>query len=467
MSNPLEQPDSRSEHKPPQTAHAELLDSALGTPGSSPPGMIEKAVVFGKAAAGAIPEGAWQSLTAVDHLTVPFSKTIAGKDLTVPVPKVLENAAIGTAIGFASRTLLPETGILSKVGVAALGTVFAAPLAGEGLKIANEVWYAKNTQELTLAGKELGTALGGLAAGLPIGMLSYNFGASLSDRMLATETMAPFARGKQDFYNALNQKVSTGIDATTDALKNALTGKPEYTGSHKMAEQFERIPPALSEQLKGPDYRLPEIHLESDRGKGINVLVVTGNGADAAEYTGVTNALKEAGADVRVATPDWMWQYQLPKGEFSLAQGMENSRVARADLSVSESLALLKKGDFDAVYVPGGAANAAALRTDPGTLELLKTARLRTDVWSTGNGGQVIASAEAFPKGTILTGSPDITPMDLPKAGFTVPKGPVAYDETSRVLSAQGADALNPFISEIGKRFDAIRWMGWIRFSML
>jgi protease I len=423
-----------------------------------PDSILERAAVFGKAAALSAPEGVKHALLGVDHVAVPFSRTLAGKDLTVPVPTIVENAAVGAAIGFAARTLLPNAGILGKVGSAALGVAFLAPVAGEGYKIARDVSYAKNVQDLQFAGSEFGTTVGNLAGGLPVGIYSYKFGADMGGKLLATETMAPFANARADFYDAANQKLSSGIDAASDGLKSAFALKPEYTGSHSVAESYERIPQSLVEKLKGDDYKLPTEKLEPGSGKGVRALILTGHGVEAPEFTEVYKALKESGADVKVATPDWMWDWQKPRGEFSLAQWMENQHVARADMKISEGLDMLKRGDIDAVYVPGGAGNTAALRTDAGAQQLVRSAHeLDKDIWTICHGGQVLISSEAFPKGTVLTGSPDIRPQDLPNAGFKVPTEQVAFDAKARLLSGQDPNALNPFIKGIGERLAAIK----------
>ena len=123
--------------------------------------------------------------------------------------------------------------------------------------------------------------------------------------------------------------------------------------------------------------------------------------------------------------------------------------------------------NVDAVYIPGGAENAVALRSDAGTIAFLKNAVGKADIWTSGAGAQVIASTDALPKGTVLTGSTDLRTFDLPRAGFIVPKDPVALDFDRRLLSAQGPESLSPFVSQVGKRLDTIRWMGWIKFSML
>jgi protease I len=471
MSNQIEQSVPKSDNRADAELHPNLLNASLGKPGDSQPGWFEKATVFGKSAALAFPAGVMHELTGVDHVTLPLSKTGLSKDVTVPVPVILENAAVGAGIGFAARVLLPEKGALSNVGANVVRRIFQAPAVAEGFRVGRQVYYAKSGEEVQRAGQELGTALGALAGGMPVGIYSYQVGAGLGGEFMASQTAAPFARAKADFYNNLNEQFSKGVDAAAESLKNAFSGKEQYTGSHKVAERYERISPSLAEQLKGTDYRLPDIKLEPGSGKGVNVLVVSGNGAEAAEFTSVTNALKEAGANVKVATPDSMWKAQ-PKGEFSLAQGMENSRVAKADMKISEGMELVRKGDIDAVFVPGGVENTSALRTDPGTLELLAKAHsIYRDVWTIGHGAQVLASTDAFPKGTMITGSGDIRAQDLPNAGFMVPKGQVIFDTDASLLSAQDAYSLNPFISSIGKRLEFIQkahdWKGWILFSML
>lgn len=229
------------------------------------------------------------------------------------------------------------------------------------------------------------------------------------------------------------------------------------TGSHEIAEKYPETPQSLVDKLKGDSYKLPTVQIEPGSGAGENVVIVTGNGVEAPEFTEVYKALQASGADVKVATPDWMWDYQNPPGAFSLAQWLRNDHFAQSDMRVSQALDMAKNGQLDALYVPGGAGNTAALRTDGGVQDLIKAVHASgDDVWTICHGPQVIISSEAFPKGTVMTGSPDIRPQDIPNAGFVVPKEQVAWDANQRLLSGQDPNALDLFLTEMQKRLNQI-----------
>lgn len=247
----------------------------------------------------------------------------------------------------------------------------------------------------------------------------------------------------------------TDLQSTLDQNNNK-----QPIGSHEVAEQYPKVPQELHDKLKGDDYKLPTVELKPGSGAGEHIVIVTGNGVEAPEFTEMYKALKHSGADVKVATPDWMWQYQNPPGAFSLAQWLDNDHYAQSDISVSQAINMVKNGQVDALYVPGGAGNTAALRTDSGVQELVRDVHNQgDDVWTICHGPQVIISSHVFPEGTVLTGSPDIRPDDLPNAGFVVPKESVAWDSKEHLLSGQDPNALDPFLEGVQKRINAIQGM--------
>lgn len=424
-----------------------------------PSSKMERAkVVIGEAGTAVMPAVA-DAYFGVDHLRLPFSKGIVGRDINIPVPKILESAALGAAIGFGTRTLLPQTGILGKVGSAALAVAFTAPLAKQGYDIYNQIDSAKNMSELRQAGAELGTALGSFAANMPVGILSYKAGVYASDRMMVLPSLSGFANAKAQAFDRANDWVADKINGSAELSKRILIGERQHTGSHAVAQEYPRITDSLKEGLKGTDYQLPTVKLDPNLGKGTNVLVVTGHGVEAPEFTEVVKALRNAGANVTVATPDWTWDYQPGnRGKVSLAQWQVNEHTIQADLSVSAASKMMAQGKFDAMYVPGGAGNTAAIRTDSGVQALLRQSlNQNLDTWTICHGGQVFISALEKGSGIKLTGSPDITPQDLPNHGFIVPAENVVFDAGHKLLSGKDPSVLNDFITAIGERLAKIR----------
>lgn len=253
----------------PKASIKELLSSAPKTQDLSAPlpdSLIARAGIFGEAAVSSLPKGILQSLTGVDHVQLPYSEKIFGHKTSIPVPTILENAAVGAAIGFAAKTILPETGFLGKVGSAVLGGVFMAPLANTGIKIVNDTRLANSVNQLQFAGSELGTSVGSFAASLPVGVGAYNFGAGMAGKLMASKPMLPLADAKVQFYNKMNNSLASGIDASAEALKNALgvnaTSDPLkipdksniLLHSLNQASAAERAPNAeLSDPIKIPD----------------------------------------------------------------------------------------------------------------------------------------------------------------------------------------------------------------------
>ena len=420
--------------------------------------MERSRIVLGEAASAVLPavKDAWLG---VDHIKIPMSERLFGTEEFIPVPKIAESAAVGAAIGFATRTLLPQAGILGKVGSAALGLAFTAPLAAQACDIYRGISDAHSIAELHESGAKLGTAVGAVAANLPVGIASYRAGVLASDRLMATQTVAPFVVAKKAAFDATNNWTANKVAETADWTKDVLIGQKKYSGSHNVAEQYDRISDSLKQGIKGTDYTLPTVKLDPTAGKDVNVLVVTGHGVEAPEFTEVVKAAKQAGANVKVATPDWTWNYQPGnEGKVTLAQWLNNEHTLQADISVSKAAELMKAGKFDVMYVPGGAGNTAALRTDAGVQALVRQSLSQNlDTWTICHGGQVFISALEKGSGIRMTGSGDITAQDLPNAGFIVPKEPVVFDAAHKILSGQDPTVLDPFITAMGDRFKAIK----------
>lgn len=389
---------------------------------------------------------------------IPFSKEIFGEEKYIPIPQVLDNAATGVAIGYISSMLLPKAGILGKVGNAVLATTFTAPLVKEGLDVYNEISNAKTIDDYRKAGADLGQALGGFATSLPVGYLGYKMGLAASERDLQRPAMADFGAAKSKFFEQGNDWLADKINSGAELTKKALIGERTYTGSHAVINEFPMMKDSLSRVLEGTDYKLPNVPADPTIGKGTRVAVVTGHGVEAPEYTEVVKHLRNLGAEPVTVGPDWTFQYQPGnEGVLSAAKWLKNDRTIKADIPASQAAKMITAGEFDAVYVPGGAGNTAAIRTDSSILDVVKKSLdCKLDTWTICHGGQVFISAEVLPKGTKLTGSGDIG-IDLRNAGFEVPKDTVVFDAQSKLLSGQDPNALGDFLPAITARIKAIQ----------
>jgi hypothetical protein len=128
----------------------------------------------------------------IDQVHVPLSKTLTGKDLTLPVPKIAETAAMAAAIGFTADTLLPSTGIMGKVGRSALAAAFAIPVACQGYDIYAKISNASTLADLQQAGRQIGSTVGNLAGNLPVGIAGYKAGVYAGDNYLVARAMSKY-----------------------------------------------------------------------------------------------------------------------------------------------------------------------------------------------------------------------------------------------------------------------------------
>ena len=86
---------------------------------------------------------------------------------------------------------------------------------------------------------------------------------------------------------------------------------------------------------------------------GITVAILAADGFEQVELTKPRDALREAGADVRVVS--------LKAGEIKGFNHFDKGQAVAVDLTLEEAEA----GDFDALMLPGGAHNPDQLRTRP------------------------------------------------------------------------------------------------------
>lgn len=422
-----------------------------------PASRIDRVGIFLNEAGKAIIPAAVDSLIGIDHVSIPFSKALTGRESSLPVPKAAETLAIGAAINFAARTLLPQTGVWGKVAAFGLGATFALPLASQSMKISSDVYNADSISELRKAGHELGTTVGNIAASIPIGIAGYKVGGWAADGFNAAPAMSGFVSRREAFHDSVNRKMDNGISWTAEKLKEALGTRPpeNFTGSHLMAKQMlERTPAGVN--VVGMEYTLPNLpKADPSMLKGKEVVIMTTHGAEAPEVLVPFKYLKESGANVRIATQDWVGQYQ-PKAanQVVMARFLDPNLTVKADMGISQAIKLAEAGKVDALIIPGGAWNPAMLRTDAKALELVDImSRTNKLIASICHGPQVLIDAAAqkgiFPKGTNITGVADIR-TDLRNAGWKVIETePTVFDAKSNLLTSRDPNDLGPFTLKI------------------
>jgi protease I len=94
---------------------------------------------------------------------------------------------------------------------------------------------------------------------------------------------------------------------------------------------------------------------------GYRVAVLATDGFEESELTEPVRALRAAGADVTIVSPE--------AGEIQGFRHQEKGQKVRVDRAIGDVTA----DDFDAVHLPGGALNADALRAVPEVLALLQS----------------------------------------------------------------------------------------------
>ncbi len=116
-----------------------------------------------------------------------------------------ESAALGAVL----KTVLPKGGPAGLIAGAAIGTYFmyeaAKPIGDAYSKAGN----AKTMGELNAAGNELGDAGGAFVTNSLISMGGYRLGAGAANKFLATERMDGFAEAKNNFWNNVNNKLTS------------------------------------------------------------------------------------------------------------------------------------------------------------------------------------------------------------------------------------------------------------------
>ncbi|MBS2000803.1 MAG: S8 family serine peptidase [Cyanobacteria bacterium SZAS LIN-5] len=116
-----------------------------------------------------------------------------------------ESAALGAVL----KTVLPKGGPAGLIAGAAIGGYFmyeaAKPIGDAYSKAGN----AKTMGELNAAGNELGDAGGAFVTNSVIAMGGYRLGAGAANKLMMTERMDGFAEAKNNFWNGVNNKLTS------------------------------------------------------------------------------------------------------------------------------------------------------------------------------------------------------------------------------------------------------------------
>ncbi|MEO3432219.1 type 1 glutamine amidotransferase domain-containing protein [Inquilinus sp. CAU 1745] len=169
---------------------------------------------------------------------------------------------------------------------------------------------------------------------------------------------------------------------------------------------------------------------------GKTIAVLVSDGFEQVEMTRPVEALKEAGATVRLVSPE--------SGDVHGNHHREHGDAFPVDVELGSAM----DSDYDGLLIPGGLFSPDLLRTDDRALSFVKAFfRDGRPVAAICHGPQVLISA-GLAKGRRMTGYKAIQ-IDLANAGATVEDQPVVTDQgvvTSR--SPDDIDAFNPKMIE-------------------
>lgn len=184
--------------------------------------------------------------------------------------------------------------------------------------------------------------------------------------------------------------------------------------------------------------------------KGKKVAIVVTDGVEEIELTFVKTILQERGAEVHIVSPRKpnyppMFGAYVPEKRathISTVNWMQNANYIKIDKFLDEA----NPKDYDLVYIPGGAWNPDALRTDKEALTFIKTAnQSNVTVASICHGPWVLINA-GLVKGRKVTAWWNMH-EDLKNAGGTVLDQSLVVDKN--VITARGPIDLEPFTREL------------------
>ena len=136
---------------------------------------------------------------------------------------------IGTsaAMGAVLKTVLPKGGPAGLIAGVAIGGYFLYESAKPIGDAYSKAGTAKTMGDLNAAGVELGDAGGSILVNSAVSMGGYRLGAGVANKFLLTERMDGFAEAKNNFWNNMNDKISSvKIPGLTSAAGLAAESTP-------------------------------------------------------------------------------------------------------------------------------------------------------------------------------------------------------------------------------------------------
>lgn len=165
--------------------------------------------------------------------------------------------------------------------------------------------------------------------------------------------------------------------------------------------------------------------------KGKKIAVIVADGFEEIELTGPVWYFRELGAEVEIVAPKFVpapERFGLAYPEMSKTHVMAIQYLQPVGfIKFDKTADQIKVGDYDAVFIPGGAWNPDNLRADKDVIKFIqdfnKSGKLIAAIC---HAPVVLASADIL-KGRKLTGYWNIQ-VDLKNAGATVVEAPVVTD---------------------------------------
>lgn len=143
--------------------------------------------------------------------------------------ELVEMVATSAAMGAALKVVLPKGGPAGLIAGTAIGGYFLYESAKPIGDAYSKAGHAKTMGELDAAGHLLGDAGGAFVVNSAIGMGGYRLGAGAANKFMLTERMDGFAEVKHNFWNGVNDKISSykipGLSSPAGAAAESSAGQ--------------------------------------------------------------------------------------------------------------------------------------------------------------------------------------------------------------------------------------------------
>lgn len=178
--------------------------------------------------------------------------------------------------------------------------------------------------------------------------------------------------------------------------------------------------------------------MANERLQGRRVAVLATDGVEQVELTKPVEALKAAGADVRIVSPKG--------GEI---QGFNH--FDKADrIHVDQELSQADAGGFDAIVLPGGVINPDQLRLEPAAIDFIRSfAQAGKPIAAICHGPWTLINADAV-RGRTMTSWPSLQ-TDLRNAGAEWVDEEVVVD--NGLVTSRNPDDLPAFCAKMVEEF--------------